>query len=99
MNKLGNFATAIEENDSPLIKSLLAKREVDANARLPRRFNPPALVHASRYCRVAIVELLLNAALASTTLTIEDCRLATLRQCMADSDVMRLLVAHRPNLA
>jgi ankyrin repeat protein len=99
MNKLGNFATAIEENDSPLIKSLLAKREVDANARLPRDNNPPALVHATEGGCVEIIELLLNSGAR-----IDDvdnvgrcaCHVAAQR---GRADVMRVLLAHRPNLA
>jgi hypothetical protein len=57
MSALDDFADAIERNDSSCITSLLSNREVDANARLPRHNNPPAIVLAAlfgRGCRTTV---------------------------------------------
>jgi ankyrin repeat protein len=96
---LDNFTKAIEDNDSTAIKSALLNCVVDANARLPRQFYPPALVHASRYCRVAIVELLLDAGARIDDVDFRGLSACHVAAVHADSTVMRLLVAHRPNLA
>jgi hypothetical protein len=58
---LHEFAFEIEQNDSAFIKSMLERREVDVNARLPRDNNRTAFIHAAWLGRDDIVEQLLNA--------------------------------------
>jgi ankyrin repeat protein len=98
---LKDFAARIVGSDSSYIKSLLSTGEVDANARLPRESNPPALVHAARFSNVDVVELLLNA--GARIDDVDDhgqsaCHAASMRGD-GDTDVMSVLLAHRPNLA
>jgi ankyrin repeat protein len=59
---LDNLANAIEDNaPDSVFKPLFSNRHFDANARLPRENNPPALVFAAEYEREHVVERLLNA--------------------------------------
>jgi ankyrin repeat protein len=100
-NILEDFATAIEEIDSTVINSMLSSRLVDANARLPRDGNPPALVYAgNRTVEPTIVKLLLNA--GARIDDVDDngwsaCHIVAALD--ARVDMMRVLLAHRPNLA
>jgi ankyrin repeat protein len=95
---LDDLATAIEQNDATLIKSLLANRDIDANVCLPRRTEPPALVHAAWFGRVDIVELLLNAGARIDDVDIQG-RSACHAAAVGDrTDVMCALLGHRPNL-
>jgi ankyrin repeat protein len=96
---LDDFADAIERNDSTFVESLLFNRDVDANARLPCQTNPPALVHAAWRGRAGIVEALLNA--GARIDSVDDggysaCHAAAM---LGNINIMRLLLAHRPNLA
>jgi ankyrin repeat protein len=98
MNERERFADAIEINHKSLVNTMLSNREVDANARLRRTRNPPALVFAAAQGRDEIAEMLLNAGAR-----IDDVDNDGQSACHAASDghhaVMRVLLAHRPNLA
>jgi ankyrin repeat protein len=96
---LEDFAAAIELNDSVSINSLLLNGHVDANARLRRGSNRPALVHAARFASVDVVELLLASGARIDDVGDERqsaCHAAAMR---GDANVMKVLLAHRPNLA
>jgi ankyrin repeat protein len=104
MSTLDDFANAIERNDSNFIESAHSNREVDANARLPRDHDPPALVYAAWCGDDATVALLLNAGELIDDVDLRGrsaCHAAAQRGRTSTSDVMRVLLAHRPkpNLA
>jgi ankyrin repeat protein len=91
---LEDFASAIERDDSTFIKSLLENREIDANARLPRPYHPPALVHAVRHKRTEIVDMLLKAGAridAVDDVEQSACRVANF---CGRIDVLRVLLVH-----
>jgi ankyrin repeat protein len=95
---INDFSNAIEERDQLFINSLLAIGEVDANARLPRANNPPALVLAASLGLDDIVEFLLNAGARVDDVDNEGqsaCHIAAMR---GHVDVMRVLLTRRPNL-
>lgn len=60
-NPIDDLAKAIDVGDSARVQYLIATRLVDANARLPRARQPPALVHAAFHKRRDIVDILLHA--------------------------------------
>jgi ankyrin repeat protein len=98
MSSLNEFASAIERGDSSIVESLISNGSVDANARLPRAFEPPALVFALRHRRPEIVKILLryNARVNET-----DNKGWTACHAAARGlhDVLALLLARQPNLA
>lgn len=61
MSLLEEFTKAIETGDSTAVQALIDNGSVDVNARLPRRSNPPALVHAIQRQQEAIADILLRA--------------------------------------
>jgi ankyrin repeat protein len=96
-----DFANAIEDRDSIFVESLLANGEVDANARLPRENNPPALVFATLTRNAVIAKLLLDA--GARIDDVDDngdsaCHVAA-RFDHSFAFGMRVLLKHRPNLA
>jgi hypothetical protein len=91
-----DVAEAIARNDLTPIKSWLSNGEVDANAII---FEKTVLVFAAEFGRKSVVELLLNAGARIDDL---DCRLQSACHVAAengDTGTMRVLLAHRPNLA
>lgn len=99
MTELKDFAEAIERRDSAKVDSLVASGgAIDANARLPRFNNPPALVHAARCDCTETVEVLLRAK-ARIDDTDDDgktaCHIAAISGA---ADVLAVLVAHGANL-
>jgi ankyrin repeat protein len=101
MSDLEDFAVAIERIDSNYIKTSISNRRVDVNARLPRDNNPPALVHASSVKdeRANIVKLLLNAGARIDDVDSSGRSACHVAAMCSNNEVMRRLVAHRPNLA
>jgi ankyrin repeat protein len=96
---LKDFAAAIEGNDIVYIRSLLSSREIDVNARLPRVHHPPALVHAVKHCRNDIVDLLLNAGARIDDVCSNGYSVCHTAVMFRDTDRMRLLLSHGPDLA
>jgi ankyrin repeat protein len=89
---------AIEHNDLAVINSLLSKRQVDATVRLAHANNQPALVRAAELGRTAIVELLLNAGARIDDVDSRGESACHIAGYFAQTDVMRVLIAHRPDL-
>jgi ankyrin repeat protein len=102
MTLLGDFAKAIERNDVAYIESLLKNAPVDANARMPRKRHPPALVLAAKLNLKEIVELLLRFGARIDDIDDEGrtaCHLVAEGDVNADDAlVLPVLLAHRPNL-
>jgi ankyrin repeat protein len=96
---LDDFADSIERNDLNQINSMLSNREVDANWRLPRENHPPALVLAVRHGRAEIVELLLNSGALIDEVDANGHSACHVAARLCNSEVLRLLLAHQPNLA
>jgi ankyrin repeat protein len=92
-----DVSQAIRRNDLTPIKSWLSNGEVDANAII---FETPVLVVAAGFGRKSVVELLLNAGAriddVDYLLLQSACHVAAL---IGDTGTMRVLLAHRPNLA
>jgi hypothetical protein len=91
-----DVAEAIARNDLTSIKSWLSNGKVDANAII---FEKTVLVFAAEFGRKSVVELLLNAGARIDDL---DCRGQSACHVAAengDTGTMRVLLAHRPNLA
>jgi ankyrin repeat protein len=89
----------VTRSDPSVAKSMLLKHEIDPNARLPCVNDPPALVLAAWFGRDDLVELLLN-----DGARIDDVDNAGQSACHAaargnHTEVMCLLLSHRPNLA
>jgi ankyrin repeat protein len=61
MSSLEHFAKAIESGDSTSVQLLISTGQVDSNARLPRRYSPPALAAAAWRNDSTLVEILLRA--------------------------------------
>jgi ankyrin repeat protein len=61
MTSLDDFAKAIETGNCEEIQSWIDGGLIDVSARLPRHYNPPALVFAVRRMRKEIVDVLLHA--------------------------------------
>jgi ankyrin repeat protein len=61
MSSLEEFAKAIDDGDSVMVGSLVSRGSVDVDARLPRKCQPPALVHAAGRGQREIVDILLRA--------------------------------------
>jgi ankyrin repeat protein len=100
MSSHERFGKAIDDGDSSMVESLISRRVVDVNARLPRRFQPPALVYAAALNgRVEIVDILLrsNARVDDTDKRGQTACHAAARG--ARHDVLALLLARQPNLA
>jgi ankyrin repeat protein len=99
MSSLEEFAKAIEGDKSSMIESLISRDLVDVNVRLPRQNRPPALVHAARFGRKDVVDILLR---ANARVNVPDERGSTACHVAAKrgrSDVLALLLARQPNLA
>jgi ankyrin repeat protein len=99
MSLLEQFDRAIAGGDSTMVESLILNGSVDINARLPRLFEPPALVLAARVGRKDIVDILLR---ANARIDDTDERRSTACHVAVDGghhDVLALLLAHQPNLA
>jgi hypothetical protein len=99
MSSLEEFAKAIEDGDSSIVESLISSGSVDVNARLPRPFQPPALVLAAECGRKEIVDILLR---ANARVNETDERGSTACHAAAKRghhDVLALLLARQPNLA
>jgi len=99
MSSLEEFARAIERGDSSIVESLISHGAVDVNARLPREFQPPALVYAAERGQRKIVDILLRA-----DARVDDSDEKHQTPCHAAAalghhDVLAVLLAHRPNLA
>jgi ankyrin repeat protein len=98
MSSLEDFAEAIERGNSPIVESFISRDLVDVNVRLPRQNRPPALVHAARFGRKDVVDILLRAN-ARVDETDERgwtaCHVAALYN---HRDVLELLLAHQPNV-
>jgi ankyrin repeat protein len=98
MSSLEDFAEAIERGNSPIVESFISRDFVDVNVRLPRQNRPPALVHAARFGRKDVVDILLRAN-ARVDETDERgwtaCHVAALYN---HRDVLELLLAHQPNV-
>jgi len=97
MSSLKKFARAIESNKSSIIESFIS-RGFDVNARLPREFQPPALVFAAERGRVEIVDILLR---ANARVNETDKLGSTACHVAAEyghHDVLAPLLARRPNL-
>jgi len=99
MSSLKKFANAIEKRDSSLVQSLISRRLVDVNARLPRPSRPPALVYAAGRGQREIVDILLRAGAR-----VDDAGEGGWTACHAAAefghhDVLALLLARQPNLA
>jgi len=99
MSSLEEFADAIEDGDAPIVELFILNGFVDVNARLPRRFSPPALVHAAQFGQTEIVDILLR---ANARTDGADVNRRTACHAAADCchpDVLALLLARQPNLA
>jgi hypothetical protein len=99
MSSLQVFAQAIDRDDSSTVETLISRGLVDVNARLPREFEPPALVRAAELGRKAIVDILLRA-----NARVDDTDKKGRTACHvavdgAHADTLASLLAHRPNLA
>lgn len=100
MSVLEDFSEAIASGDSTIAQSMIDSGSVDANARLPCEYNPPALVYAARWHQTAIVDILLRA-----NARIDDvddygrtaCHVAGEHGYL--DDLLALLLARQPNLA
>jgi ankyrin repeat protein len=98
MTSLEDFANAIEDGDLTKVQQLVSTGVVDVNAPLPRRRDPPALVHAAEFNRKEIVDILLR---ANAHIDRADrggktaCHAAALR---GHADVLAVLLAAGPNL-
>jgi ankyrin repeat protein len=98
MSSLEDFAEAIERGNSPIVESFISRDLVDVNVRLPRQNRPPALVHAARFGRKDVVDILLraNARVDETDeMGWTACHVAALYN---RHDVLELLLAHQPNV-
>jgi death-associated protein kinase len=99
MSSLEEFAKAIDDGDSVMVWSLVSRGSVDVDARLPRKCQPPALVHAAGRGQREIVDILLR---ANARVNEADergwtaCHAAAAR---CDDTVLALLLARQPNLA
>jgi ankyrin repeat protein len=107
MSLLEDFAKAIEDGELPRIESLLANGSIDANARLPRPRNPPALVLAAGLTNGMCEQKDIVEALLRFGARINDIDDEGLTACHAaaqgvddtgDVDVVESLLAHQPNL-
>jgi ankyrin repeat protein len=96
---LDDFAAAIARNDLTFVTSLLSNREVDANARLPPPHHAPALVHAASLGLRDIVDVLLSCGARIDDVDVRRQSACHVASVGGHSDVMRVLLAHRPNLA
>jgi ankyrin repeat protein len=99
MSSLEEFATAIETGDSSTLELLISNGSVDVNARLPRLFQPPALVLAADCGQKDFVDILLR---ANARIDDSDERGSTACHAAAQGghhDVLALLLARQPNLA
>jgi ankyrin repeat protein len=99
MSSLEEIAKAIEDGNSSIVESLISSGSVDVNARLPRPFQPPALVLAAELGQKDIVDILLR---ANARVNVPDERGSTACHVAAKrgrSDVLALLLARQPNLA
>jgi ankyrin repeat protein len=97
MSSLEEFAKAIEGDKSSMIE--ISRDLVDVNVRLPRQNRPPALVHAARFGRKDVVDILLR---ANARVNVPDERGSTACHVAAQGDhcgVLALLLARQPNLA
>jgi ankyrin repeat protein len=98
MSSLEDFAEAIERGNSPIVESFISRDLVDVNVRLPRQNRPPALVHAARFGRKDVVDILLraNARVDETDERgLTACHVAALYN---HRDVLELLLANQPNV-
>jgi hypothetical protein len=98
MSSLEAFAKAIEKDDPSIVESLVSRGLVDVNARLPRMFQPPALVHAATYGRTEIVDILLR-----FNVRVDDADERGCTACRAAAEggfdgPLALLLARQPNL-
>jgi ankyrin repeat protein len=98
MSSLEAFAKAIEKGDPSIVESLVSRGLVDVNARLPRMFQPPALVHAATYGRTEIVDILLR-----FNVRVDDADERGCTACRAAAEggfdgPLALLLARQPNL-
>jgi ankyrin repeat protein len=99
------FAKAIKDGDSNCVESMLTNGSIDANVRLPRQLNPPALPYAARWNQKAVVDVLLRFG-ARINDTDDDgrtaCHVVHQDDCGAaaetDVTVLASLLAHQPNL-
>jgi len=99
MSSLDEFANAIDNDDSSTVESMISRRAVDVNARLPRFRERPALVHAAHRGRKEIVDILLR-----SNARIDDTDENGWTACHAAAqgghhDVLALILARQPNLA
>jgi ankyrin repeat protein len=99
MSRRDNFAHAIERHDLVVVKEMLANGFARVNGRLRRKRKPTALVHAARFGNAKTVELLLNAGAC-----IDDTDTAGRTAChnaliWEHTNLLDVLLAHRPNLA
>jgi ankyrin repeat protein len=94
---LEDFANAIVHNDLSRIELLLANGSIDANARLPRALNPPALVFAADLGLKDVVDLLFRFG-ARIDDTDDDGYTACHAAARGHADVLELLLAHHPDL-
>ena len=93
MSSLEEFAKAIEDGNSSIVESLISSGSVDVNARLPRPFQPPALVLAAACGEAELVDILLRA-----NARVDDADRIGLTACHATAygghhDVLALLLA------
>jgi ankyrin repeat protein len=95
---LHHLASAIEQNEISKVESLLANNAVDANWRMPRDDNPPALVLAAFCGRAEIAELLLNAGARINDID-DQCETACHAAVLGNHpDVLAVLLPHLPDL-
>jgi ankyrin repeat protein len=91
-----DVAEAIERNDLTSIKSWLSSGEVDANAII---FEKTLLVFAVQFTCKSVVELLLNAGARIDDVDYQRQSACHVAAKNGDTGTMRVLLAHRPNLA
>jgi len=98
MSALEEFAKAIDDGTSPMVKSLISSGSVDVNARLPRAFSPPALVHAAQRDQKDIVDILLRANARIDGADLNGRTACHAAAYLGHPDVLALLLARQPNL-
>jgi hypothetical protein len=81
------------------VELLILLGSVDVNARLPREFQPPALVHAAHFGRKEIVDLLLRASARVDETDERGCTACHFAAAKSRDDMLALLLARQPNLA
>jgi ankyrin repeat protein len=97
MSLLDDFAEAVNRGNTIWIDALLASGSIDANARMPRKQLPPALLFAVRHSQNDVVDLLLRFG-ARIDDSDEDGRTACHVAARRNADLLALLLARRPNL-